>query len=152
MASPKNKKTVKKRSKKISVATKVKVVKLKCPNCGEEEERVLYCGQCESPMDIVEVLERDENEVNNDIAVSRDIPGSDKRVGGGGSSGGEGKATAEDVIPSEASAGMEEIMEKGLGDIFPGTGNDNNDSLHDDGAGGVDGMDLNAALDALDNE
>lgn len=147
MTSPAKKKVakkeiVKKKSRKIPVATKIKVIKLKCPNCGEEDERVLYCDQCESPMDIVDVIERNENEVNNDIAVSKDISGSDKRIGG------DGKVTSGEVIPTEASVGMEQIMEKGLGNIFPG------DDSHGDvsGSGGVDGMDLNAALDALDNE
>lgn len=131
----------KRKSSKIPVATKVKVVKLKCPNCSEEDERVLYCSQCESPMDVVEILERDENEVNNDIIVSKDVSGSNR-----GSD--DADVTAEDVVPSESAVEMGEIMEKGLGDIFPGDDNPGNS----DSDGGVDGMDLNDALDALDNE
>lgn len=135
------KKSKKKKSRKVPLSTKVKVVKLKCPNCSEEDERVLYCSQCESPMDVVEILERDENEVNNDIVVSKDV--SDSNSGSN-----ENEVSAEDVVPSESAVEMGEIMEKGLGDIFPGDDNPGNT----DSDGGVDGMDLNDALDALDNE
>jgi len=136
-----NKKPKKKKSKKVPVAAKIKVVKLKCPNCGEEDERVSYCEQCEGPMDVVDVLERDENEVNNDIAVSKVVTNSDSESG-------DDEVNSKDVVPSEADVELDGIMEKGLGDIFPGDSNPSDSG----GDSGAESMDLNDALDALDNE
>ena len=65
-------KTVKKVPK---VEPKVKVIHLHCPNCGEEDEKVIYCSQCDSPMDVVKVEDREEDEVIVDAAVSKDEAG-----------------------------------------------------------------------------
>jgi hypothetical protein len=46
------------------------MVKLRCPNCGEEEERVMYCDQCDEPMDIVEIVDKDEDDVQTGVATN----------------------------------------------------------------------------------
>ena len=55
----------------------LKVIHLHCSNCGEEDEKVLYCSHCDAPMDVVEVEERPEEEVENDVVVSKGKAGDD---------------------------------------------------------------------------
>ena len=67
------KKTTRKTKPKVPKATpKVKVVVLHCHNCGEDDEKVMYCANCDSPMDVVEVQERLETDIENDGLVSRE--------------------------------------------------------------------------------
>lgn len=143
------KKPASKKKKVPKAASKVKVVKLKCPNCGEEDEKVLYCGQCEGAMDIVEVVEREIDEVENDVAVSKVVNSSSNDDIANSS--GDDDVTADDIIPDDSDTEMDSIMNKGLDNIFPsdgasGAGDDGDDS---DASGG---MDLSDALNVLDGE
>lgn len=71
------------------VEPKVKVIYLRCPNCGEEDEKVIYCTACDSPMDVVKVEMRGEDEVVIDSTITKGEAGEEsedelviKSVGG----------------------------------------------------------------------
>lgn len=76
MSVRKTEKIRRKLTKKVpKVEPKVKVIHLRCPNCGEEDEKVIYCSQCDSPMEVVKVEVRGEDEVVIDAAISKDQAG-----------------------------------------------------------------------------
>jgi predicted RNA-binding Zn-ribbon protein involved in translation (DUF1610 family) len=118
---------------KVEADNKVTVIKFTCPNCGSEKEQVIYCDECDNPMDIDETERRDQKEVEDDIAVSKEtVTGKEVDL--------------EDDITNgqEDESEMADLMENGLGDIYP-----------DDGESGFDdegNIDLTDALAALDNE
>ena len=97
------KKTVRKKKTKVPVENnKVKAIKFVCPNCGLEEMRVIYCNDCDSPLDVVGVTAMDEEEAKGNAGVVHDNGEDSEEV------------TESDVIPQE-----EDVMEEGLSDIFP---------------------------------
>ncbi len=133
-----SKKTGRAKKAKVPAAShKVTVIKLHCPNCGEEEERILYCDSCDSPMNVISITERDEDDVQTDIAVSnvkKEVAEDEDEDGGG-----TGDAALD-----------EEVAEGGvkLDDIFP-SGEGNEDGLDNPDAG-FDDMDK--VVDILDQE
>ncbi|MBN2100735.1 hypothetical protein JW710_02485 [Candidatus Dojkabacteria bacterium] len=137
------KKSKKKKTKVPASSSKVTVIKLHCPNCGVEEERVIYCESCDSPMDFDSVEERETEEVENDVAVSKDVANASDDSGDDSAQAAGDDST---VVDDE----MEKIInEEGLGDIFPGSSEMDEDTEES----GPDGdMDLSDVLDVLDNE
>lgn len=110
------------KSKKIKIAPKeekIQIVKLHCENCGEDEERVLYCSSCDSPMHVVSVVQRDDDDVQTGIAVSsvkKDTNGAGEDI--------------EDEVDSVKTAELDGMVESGdlnLGEIFPGGKADRDD-------------------------
>lgn len=104
------KKSARKVTKKVpKVEQKVKVIQLHCPNCGEEDEKVIYCSQCDSPMDVVKVEDRNEDEVVVDVAISKDEAGEEPE---------------DEVVgaPAPGDSAVDHVVEDGgfapLGDIF----------------------------------
>lgn len=45
-------------SKLVTSVKSVHVVYLSCPNCGEEEEHVVFCSNCSQPMKVINVVEK----------------------------------------------------------------------------------------------
>ena len=124
-ATPESSKT---KSAKVRSAKKVKVPKnhdqisvvvLECGNCGAEDEKVFFCAECDSPMRVVEVVEKEAEYVEENDMISKDTAGEEEteieeeEVDSGelkdelGLSGGDG--SVDDMIESG-----------GLGDIFSG--------------------------------
>ncbi len=118
MPKPKTKKPAKGGKKEISVKDKkIKAVKLVCPNCGEEETRVIYCDKCDTPLEVVEVMDMDKNEAKGNAGVVHDN-NKDKQE--------DEQVTESDLVgPDEGN-----VMSDGIGEIFPG--DKSVDSIADD--------------------
>lgn len=100
-----------KRARKLKVPVKgeeLKAVHLVCPNCGEEETRIIYCEACDAPLEVMDVVSMEEEEVKGNAGVKHDN-GADKEDEH------EDSVTSGDLLEEE-----EDVMENGLGDIFPG--------------------------------
>ncbi len=96
--------------KVIATEDKVFVVKFKCPNCGEEEERVVRCSHCETPMKFVDQTQKKSDDLLEDASAAATEESVTSPV----------VAEADDV-PSDPY--FDEIVEKGgLGDIFESEG------------------------------
>jgi len=109
---PTKKPTHKTAKKVLKVEQKTKVVMLHCPNCGEDDEKVIYCSQCDSPMDVVKVVERDEDEIDVDVDISKEKAGEPKE---------EDLVVAATTDPGVADPEIDSLIEKGgLDNIFAG--------------------------------
>lgn len=115
---------------------KIKAVKLVCPNCGEEEVRIIYCNACDSEMDIIEIVEMCKDEANGNAGVVHDKPEVE-----------DIDDAEEDVTESDLIAEEEDVMEIGLGDIFPGS-DDATQTTDDD----MEDMSMDDVLGILDEE
>lgn len=138
MARQKKSKPPRKQVKKVPVAEqKVTVVFLRCPNCGEEDEKIIYCMNCDTPMKVEKVVERSKDEVVTDVDVVVDRAGDPDDIG--------------DVVSagSESEDDVDELIESGnLGDIFHGEGG----SAGSLGEEESDGLDFDAAVGSLDSD
>jgi predicted RNA-binding Zn-ribbon protein involved in translation (DUF1610 family) len=134
MADKKETSKTESKGQKVKADNKVTIVKLVCPNCGAEEERLMYCDECDHPMNVEETEDRDLDSVENDITVSKES------VDGG------------EVLDEEGATGnmedpeVDDLIENGLVDIFPDDGESTG------GSGDGSDMDLTDVLEALDNE
>ncbi len=138
------KKVVRKLTQKVpKVEPQVKVIYLHCPNCGEEDEKVIYCSQCDSPMDVVKVESRQEDDVVVDTSVSKDEAGT----------------VPEDELVAKSSVASEELgdpvvdrmVEDGgfnLGDIY----SDGDETGFSADSMGDEDSSLDEVLTALDDE
>jgi hypothetical protein len=139
------KKPARKTSKKVpKVEPEVKVIHLHCPNCGEEDEKVVYCSQCDSPMDVVKVETRGEDEVVVDTSVSKDEAGEepeDELIAASTHG-----ATADPLVDPD----VDQIVEGGgfnLGNIY--SDGDETGISHD---AGDDETTIDEVMDSLDRE
>lgn len=127
--------------KKVPVKkTDVKAVKLVCKNCGEEEIRVLYCNACDGEMDIVEIVEMDKDDANGSSGVVHDKKEPSSLEAS--TSQGMENVSASDLLEEE-----ENVMEKGLSDIFPG-GDDVNHNADSE----IGDMSMDDVIGILDQE
>ncbi|MEA3356917.1 MAG: hypothetical protein U9Q67_00570 [Patescibacteria group bacterium] len=123
--------------KKVPLADEVKVIKFRCPNCGETDEKVVMCEHCDSPMEVDSTVNKDRNEIEADVTVDKVV--SKKLVSNGGDNDSDDETSLADP---ESDA----ILDEGLVDIFPGDGSS---------AGGdtdAEMPSLDEALDILDQE
>lgn len=133
------KKSQRAKVKKVpKVEKKVTVIHLYCPNCGEEEEKVLYCQHCESPLEIKEAENRPEEDVELDDTVVKDVEenGSDTD-----------DEPTEDILAQTSEDGdVDDMIRGGLDPIFAG-GEGGSVSSSDDSDIPVDDV-----VDSLDQE
>lgn len=129
---------MKKSAKKTKVPVKddeLKAVHLVCPNCGAEETRVIYCDECDTPMEVVDVLSMEEDEAKGNAGVKHDINGHEDEE--------EEVVSSSDIVEDE-----EDVMENGLGEIFPGEEVDGVHGLDEDDMKGFENIeDVVSALD-----
>ncbi|MBN1617765.1 hypothetical protein JW887_00275 [Candidatus Dojkabacteria bacterium] len=140
--------------KKISKSAKqkVRVLHIKCTNCGEEDVKAIYCDHCESPYLDIEIVEKNLDDVENDDSIvktscSHDIKATEKAAT-------EPDAEADTESDIVGSPDENDVWESGLGEIFPGSeyGDDEDGTHGDDHSEGADDLDLNDMVDILDNE
>jgi predicted RNA-binding Zn-ribbon protein involved in translation (DUF1610 family) len=133
----KSKSRKKSNRKKVPVKNhKMKAVKLVCPNCGEEEVRILYCNGCDSDMDILEIVEMDKDEANGNAGVVHDKEEKD-----------DIEDSEDDVTESDILGNEDDPMKDGLSDIFPG-GDDMDQPTDDE----LNDMSMDDVVDILDEE
>ena len=125
------KKTLRKTKPKVETVDKtISALHLKCTNCGEEEEKVLYCEHCDAPLEIKDVKEKDDEDVEND-------DGGDKEV--------------EDLVGGTSESVDSLIDTGGLTNIFGDGGESVATSDDGDDDGGKD-MSLSDMVSTLDDE
>ncbi len=140
---PTKKSTSRKTKKKVPEVQKgVSVVVLHCPNCGEEDEKVFYCSECDSPMEVSKVDEKKEDEVENDITLDKDKAGESTAE----------EPDEEDDVTGADDRDVKKVIETGgLDDIFseggggPETSADSEDDSEDE-------VTLEDALNTLEDE
>jgi hypothetical protein len=122
------------RKKKPKVPVKndeLKAVKLVCPNCGEEETRVIYCESCDTPLEVMDVVSMGKKEAKNNAGVKHDN-GNDKDK--------EESISSSDLLPKD-----DDPMTEGIAEIFPG--DTSVDSISEDTKGFGNIEDMVKALD-----
>lgn len=134
-----SKKSTKTAKKKVEAVDKtISVLHLRCTNCGEEEEKVLYCSHCDAPLEVRDVKEKDDDEVENDDTLANNKgndDGGDKEV--------------EDLVEG-SSEDVDDLIETGgLTNIF-GDGGGSISTTDDEN--GEEEMDLSDMVSTLDDE
>jgi len=130
----KSKKSKLKKSKKVKVPVKndeLKAIKLVCPNCGVEETRIIHCESCDTPLEVVDVVSMEEDEVKGNAGIKHD--NGDKKE--------EESVSSSDLLADES-----DPMTDGIADIFPSDDSVENATEGMEGFGNIE--DVVKALDA----
>jgi len=118
---------------KVKVPVKddeLKAVRLICPNCGEEETRIIYCESCDTPLEVMAVVSMEEDEVKGNAGVKHDNGDEEEE---------------EDVSSSDLLGEETDPMSGGIGEIFPS--DDSLDTISDETEGFENIEDVVSALD-----
>lgn len=147
MAATKKSSTTKS-AKKVKVPKnhdQISVVVLECGNCGAEDEKVFFCAECDSPMRVVEVVEKEAEYVEENDMISKDTAGEETEESEEIDSG----DLKDELGLSKDGESVDDMIESGgLGDIFSG-----GESGEMDLPGGDDETaDLDDIVSALDDE
>ena len=143
-------------NKVIKPVNSVHIVIYSCPNCGEELEELKLCNECDSPMKVVQVIEKYGSEADEYLEKLKKegswgagtvVPPKKKESGDGGISGDD---LEELDIPITGLQEQEEEDDEptGLGEIFP----DEDDGEAAPASSSNGDLDFMEALEKLDEE